>query len=163
MPVDIDRQKLSRSALRGRLKEFFPTLDFDEVTSNPDAVLVPASHYLEVLKVLKSDPVFDFDYLEFQTCADFPPDRLEFLVYLYSYRHTHRIAVKVLLDRLCPSLPSLAEFWANADWNEREVFDLFGVVFHQHPDLRRLMMPEDWEGHPLRKDYLHPNVVKRPD
>ena len=85
------------------------------------------------------------------------------MAYLRSLGKGHRVGLKIVMDRRHPALPTLADLWANADWNEREVFDLFGVVFHNHPDLRRLMMPEDWIGHPLRKDYLHPNVVKRPD
>ena len=126
-------------------------------------MVVPKEIYREITEFLHAEPDLDFDYLEFETCTDHPPENLNFIVYFRSLGHGHRIALKVKLDRQQPSLPSLADLWANADWNEREIFDLFGVVFHNHPDLRRLMMPEDWEGHPLRKDYLHPNVVKRPD
>lgn len=149
--------------IRDRIRAKFESHIIVEDLDNPDALVVPAEIYLEVAEFLKHEDGLEFDYLEFQTCTDHPPERLDFLVYLFSYIHKHRIALKVKLERLSPSLPSLAGLWANADWNEREVFDLFGVVFHNHPDLRRLMMPEDWEGHPLRKDYLHPNVVKRPD
>ena len=145
------------------LRQHFPEVAFREDAENPQALIVPEASYRQVAERLRHDPELDFDYLEFQTCCDHPPDRLDFLAYFYSYQYRHRLALKVVLERGLPSLPSLADLWANADWNEREVFDLFGVVFHGHPDLRRIMMPEDWEGHPLRKDYLHPNVVKRPD
>lgn len=146
-----------------KLREKFPDVALNFDPSNSDALVIEGRDYLDIATYLKSSPELDFDYLEFQTCSDRPPEHLDFLAYFYSYVHRHRVALKVILDRTTPSLPSLYELWANADWNEREVFDLFGVVFHNHPDLRRLMMPEDWEGHPLRKDYLHPNVVKRPD
>lgn len=130
---------------------------------NPDALIIPKDIYYQAAELLRNEPEFDFDYLEFETCTDHPPERLDFLLYLRSLEKGHRVALKVALPRSAPSLPSLASIWANADWNEREVFDLFGVVFHDHPDLRRLMMPEDWEGFPLRRDYLHPNLVVRPD
>lgn len=155
--------RLKLQQIRDRLRERFPTHIIVEDLTNEDALVVPKEVYLEVAQCLHSDPTLGFDFLEFETCTDNPPDYLNFVVYLKSLTLGHRVALKVPLERNSPSLPSLAHLWANADWNEREVFDLFGVVFHGHPDLRRLMMPEDWEGHPLRKDYLHPNVVKRPD
>lgn len=145
------------------LNQHFPESPVQLDQQNELALRIAPPLYREVASFLRQQPDLDFDYLEFQTCCDRPPDQLDFLAYFYSYQHRHRIALKVILERSAPSLPSLADLWANADWNEREVFDLFGVVFHQHPDLRRIMMPEDWEGYPLRKDYMHPNVVKRPD
>lgn len=154
---------LKLEQIRDRIREKFEQHMIVEDLSNADSLVVPREIYRELLVFLKEDPELNFDYLEFETCTDYPPDALHFVVYLRSLEKEHRIALKVKLDRHRPSLPSIADLWANADWNEREVFDLFGVVFHDHPDLRRLMMPEDWEGHPLRKDYLHPNVVKRPD
>lgn len=149
--------------IRDRIRAQFPDHLIVEDLDNRDALVVSKEIYRSVAEFLKFDPDLVFDYLEFETCADHPPESLHFVLYLRSLEKAHRIALKVKLDRNFPSLPSLTDLWANADWNEREIFDLFGVVFHGHPDLRRLMMPEDWEGHPLRKDYLHPNVVKRPD
>ena len=154
---------LKLEQIRDNLRQQFPDHLIVEDLDNHDALVVPKEIYHDAAAHLKTDPELDFDYLEFETCADHPPESLHFVAYLRSLEKGHRIALKVKLDRGQPSLPSLTDLWANADWNEREVFDLFGVVFHQHPDLRRLMMPEDWQGHPLRKDYLHPNVVKRPD
>ncbi len=141
----------------------FEDIEVKQAPGNLDALLVPASGYRRIAEYLKSDEELDFNFLEFQTATDRPPDTLDVLTYLFSYQHRHRVALKVELDRVAPSLDSLADLWANAEWNEREVYDLFGVVFHNHPDLRRIMMPEDWHGYPLRKDYIHPNVVKRPD
>lgn len=154
---------LPREEICARLCQALPGVNLVADEVNEDALRLPAESYRAVAERLRSDPELEFDYLEFQTCCDRPPEQLDFLAYFYSYPQRHRIALKVVLDRVAPALPSLADLWANADWNEREVFDLFGVVFHHHPDLRRIMMPEDWEGYPLRKDYLHPNVVKRPD
>lgn len=70
--------------------------------------------------------------------------------------HTWEFAVRVLTDRTQPSIPSVAHVWPAADWHEREAFDLMGIHFTQHPDLRRILCPDDWEGHPLRKDYAFP-------
>lgn len=154
---------LNVAEIGGKLREQIPGLEVVEDAQNEYALRVSPERYHEVASQLRHHPDLDFDYLEFQTCCDRPPETLDFLAYFYSYQHRHRVALKIVLERMAPSLPSLADLWANADWNEREVFDLFGVLFHQHPDLRRLMMPEDWEGYPLRKDYMHPNVVKRPD
>lgn len=154
---------LKLAQIRDRIRENFPEPLIVEDLSNPDALVVPKDFYRPIAELLRSDAELDFDYLEFESCADHPPESLHFVAYFRSLSKGHRLALKVVLERVAPSLPSLADIWANADWNEREIFDLFGVVFHEHPDLRRLMMPEDWEGHPLRKDYLHPNVVKRPD
>ena len=154
---------LKTAQIGEKLREKFPGVTVRDDEQNELALKIPAAGYRDIATHLRNDPELDFDYLEFQTCTDRPPEQLDFLAYFYSYEHRHRVALKVEMDRVAPSLPSLADLWANADWNEREVFDLFGVVFHNHPDLRRIMMPEDWEGYPLRKDYMHPNVVKRPD
>ncbi|MCA9775955.1 MAG: NADH-quinone oxidoreductase subunit C [Candidatus Eremiobacteraeota bacterium] len=154
---------LKLQAIRDKIRAAFPDHMIVEDLSNPDCLVVPLEIYRKVAEFLKSDEELGFDYLEFQTCADHPPEHLNFVAFFRSVEKGHRIGLKIVMDRNHPALPSLADLWANADWNEREVFDLFGVVFHEHPDLRRLMMPEDWVGHPLRKDYLHPNVVKRPD
>jgi NADH-quinone oxidoreductase subunit C len=154
---------LKLKKIRDRVRENFPNYMIVEDLDNPDGLVIPKEIYRETVAFLKDDPVLDFDYLEFETCADFPPDLLNFIACFRSLDKGHRVSLKVKLDRNRPSMPTIADLWANADWNEREIFDLFGVVFHGHPDLRRLMMPEDWEGHPLRKDYLHPNVVERPD
>ena len=154
---------LKLQQIRDKIRQHFPDHLIVEDLVNEDALVIPEEIYRAVAEFLHTAPELDFDYLDFETCTDHPPDHLNFVLYLRSLNKGHKIALKVVLQREHPSLPSLADLWANADWNEREVFDLFGVIFHNHPDLRRLMMPEDWEGHPLRKDYLHPNVVKRPD
>ena len=74
---------------------------------------------------------------------------------LYSIPFGHQLMIKVKLNRDNPAIESVNHFWRSANWLEREVFDMYGVVFLNHPDLRRILMPADWEGHPLRKDYKH--------
>ena len=76
--------------------------------------------------------------------------------HLYSYRHRHAFVLKVDAARDNPVVVTVANVWSHAEWQEREAFDLLGVTFEGHPDLRRLLMPEDWPGHPLRKDFVEP-------
>ncbi len=115
---------------------------------------VKADALLDVCRFLKTEPALAFDFLEDVTAVDHPKENLIRVVYhLWSYRLRHGIVVKVECDRASPKAPSVEPVWKTADWMEREVYDLFGVNFEGHPDLRRIMMPDDWVGHPLRKDY----------
>lgn len=148
-----------QAALEGK----FPDWKFTQDPVNAECLIVPLEFVPEGFEFLRNDPALNMEYFDFSTCVDHPPERLEVVYSVYSPAHKHRIQLKVVLDRDNPALPTLSHIWHNADWNEREIYDLFGVFFRGHKDLRRLMMPEDWEGHPLRKDYAHPNVVKRPD
>lgn len=146
-----------------RLIAAYPTHSLEIDPRNQDCILIPAVLVPECFEFLRDDPDTRMNYFDFSTCIDRPPHHLELVYSLHSIEHLHRVQLKVLLDRANPCIPTVSHLWSNADWNEREIYDLFGVFFAQHLDLRRLMMPEDWEGHPLRKDYAHPNVVKRPD
>lgn len=114
-------------------------------------------HLLAVLRFLRDDPVLRFDFLQNLTAVDWPQrppaGELEVVYHLHSYPLGHEAVVKVTVPRDRPRLPSAAGLWRNANWLEREQFDLFGVVFEGHPDLRRLLLPDDWVGHPMRKDY----------
>jgi len=109
---------------------------------------------VRVARVMKTDPELDFDYLECITGIDFPEQqRIELVYHVYSNAKKHRMVLKAALDRAEPVAPSLTEVWSAANWQERECFDLVGVMFDGHPDLRRLLLPDDWQGHPLRKDW----------
>lgn len=154
---------MTRQEFLHRLRELDPEAGFRADPLNPQAILAPARVIPGLFEWLRHDPDAAMDTLEFSTCVDNPPDRLTLVYYLYSYQKGHRLCIKVDLPRENPSVPTLCQLWQNADWNEREIYDLFGVVFVGHPDLRRIMMPEDWEGYPLRKDYLHPNLAVKPD
>ena len=115
---------------------------------------VKAARLVELCRFLKEEPGLDFDFCEDLTAVDWPKRNvIEVVVHLLSYRHKHSLKLKVEADRANPVVPSLQPVWKTADWFEREVYDLFGVTFTGHPDLRRVMLPEDWEGHPLRRDY----------
>lgn len=117
-------------------------------------VIVPAARLLEVAAHLRDVPDAAFDSCSDVTASDWPPraQRFDVIYALYSTRLRHRVRVKIRAADGEP-VPSVTGIWPAANWLEREVFDLFGITFDGHPDLRRILMPEDWQGHPQRKDY----------
>ena len=117
-------------------------------------VVVKGDRIVEACRWLKETPGVELDFCEDLTAVDWPKrNAIEVVYHLFSYKHRHGIVLKVEADRAQPAVPSVEGVWKAANWMEREVFDLFGVVFKGHPDLRRVMLPDDWVGHPLRKDY----------
>jgi NADH-quinone oxidoreductase subunit C len=115
---------------------------------------ITAERFVEVCRFLKDDPELAFDFLQDLTATDHPKDGVIKVVYhFYSYRHRHLFVAKVHATRSAPAIDSLEPLWKAANWMEREVYDLYGVTFRGHPDLRRVLLPDDWVGHPLRKDY----------
>jgi NADH-quinone oxidoreductase subunit C len=120
-----------------------------EVTVFVEPADVPAT-----LEDLRTRPELGFDFLSCVSAVDGPaPDPRFWITYeLRSLEHHHRVRVKTGLPANDPRVPSVTPSWPTADWQEREIFDLFGVTFDGHPDLRRILLPDDWEGHPLRKD-----------
>ncbi|MEE9276135.1 MAG: NADH-quinone oxidoreductase subunit C [bacterium] len=103
---------------------------------------------------LRDHPAARFSFLTDLTAAHYPEEEEPFqvLYHLYSFDHNRRLRLKVKV-REGQEVPSVTEIWSSANWMEREVYDLFGVRFSDHPDLRRIMLPEDWGSHPFRKDY----------
>jgi NADH-quinone oxidoreductase subunit C len=125
----------------------------DEVL-NP-TIVVPVAQLHATCRALRDTPGLEFVAFSNVTAADFHPrrnPRYDVVYHLVSPHRRDRVRLKVLVD-LGDSVPSVSDLWPGAGWPEREVFDLFGIVFEGHGDLRRLMMPDDWEGHPLKKDY----------
>jgi NADH-quinone oxidoreductase subunit C len=118
-------------------------------------IIVPAAQIGDVARFLHDAPDARFDYLSDLTTTDWPPraaGRFDVVYMLYSTRHRHRVRLKTIVGESQP-LASVTGIWPAANWFEREVFDMFGVNFTGHPDRRRILMPEDWQGHPQRKDY----------
>ena len=109
---------------------------------------------VQICQFLRDDPELDFNFLSDLCGVDWPERKPRFdLVYnLYSISKNHRVRLKVRVED-GESVPSVTSVWSTANWHEREVFDMFGIRFEGHPDLRRILMSEDWEGHPLRKDF----------
>lgn len=136
-----------------------------EVVEQPERemfwITVKPRSIVEVARTLRDDKECDFKLLTDLTCVDYPhePPRFNVLYNFYSVSRKKRLFVRVRVGE-GEAVPTLSEVYPSANWAEREVWDLFGVLFEGHPDLRRIMLPDDWEGHPLRKDY--PTVGKRP-
>jgi len=118
------------------------------------SVLVPKERIVEVLRFLHDDPRTAFDLLADQTAADYPKreKRFDIVYHLYSIPRNHRLRVRVRVGD-GEALASATAVYHAADWHEREIFDLFGVTFEGHPELKRILLPDEWEGHPLRKEY----------
>ncbi|MGI8813118.1 MAG: NADH-quinone oxidoreductase subunit C [Pyrinomonadaceae bacterium] len=126
------------------------TIDaFGEIT-----VVVPSASIVEICQFLRT--VHGFDMLVDLCGADRGPEedpRFEINYHLFSTTHHNRLRLKVLLSEDAPNVATVTQVWKTADWHERETFDLFGVIFKGHPDLRRILLPSDFDGHALRKDY----------
>jgi NADH-quinone oxidoreductase subunit C len=118
-------------------------------------VVVPGEHLLRAAEYLASEPSLRFSFLSDITTVDrFPLEpRFEVNYHLLSLDRRERLRLKVRLSGSDPMVHSVIPVWPTANWHERENFDLFGIRFEGHPDLRRILMPDDWEGYPLRKDY----------
>lgn len=125
--------------------------------STPKAINISAADILDVCTVLHQDPSSYFDMLSCVTGIDNGPEAatMEVAYNLYSIPFDHHIMLKVVLRRENPEVDTVSHIWKTAEWHEREAFDMYGIKFRNHPDLRRILMPADWEGFPLRKDYKH--------
>jgi len=144
------------------LQKQFPgkILKSDMAAFDPWLLVEPES-IRQVCQLLKEDPVFSFDTLMCLSGVDFKgmkgeTDRLEVVYHLFSMTLKHKIVLKVDLPRENPQVPSVENVWKIANWHEREAYDMFGIHFQDHSDLRRILCPDDWEGYPLRKDYVQP-------
>lgn len=149
------------------LQERFPNIDFapkplctylDGRSSGQIYVRVAPDQLMDVMRFLRDDPRTKMEQLSDVTCVDylnFPDadDRFGVTYSLLSLTHNHRLWVKVFVNDPDPSVPSMTPLWKGADWTEREVFDMFGIRFTGHPDLRRILTPNGFVDHPLRKDY----------
>lgn len=141
-------------AIHAKLEARFPGAVRLVDAVDPYTVITDGTRFLEIMKHLKDDPELQFDYLRSQCGVDYPDDGVIASVYhLFSYAKNHAHTVKFHCDRTSPEVPTVEGLWPTANWYERETFDLLGIIFLGHSDLRRLMMPDDWIGYPLRKDY----------
>jgi len=152
---------LDAAAIHERLQaKFGQKLSHFEAAAKQPFAVVAADAIADVAAFLKADPELAFDNLMCLSAVDYPkemPPRMEMVYHLLSYRHAHQFVLKVHLPREEPRLPSVEASWGVANWHEREAFDLFGIVFEGHSDLRRILLPDDWQGHPLRKDWQDPD------
>jgi NADH-quinone oxidoreductase subunit C len=144
------------SAALRRLIDALPGALRDTHAELGDATaVVDAGGLFEVMQFLRDDGEAAFEMLSDVCAVDYLPrtPRFEVVYHLYSVARNHRLRVKVPVDASALSVPSLTALWPSANWMEREVWDLYGISFEGHPDLRRILLYDEFEGHPLRKDY----------
>ncbi len=147
---------MSENVFVRRLKERFPTLTFTyEQDRGGDIIKVPREKLFTVVKFFKEDPELDCDMLVDLTCVDYLGEepRFEVVYHLRSMKKLHMIRVKTRVPEDDPAVESLVSLYKIANWLEREVWDMYGIKFTGHPDLRRILLYEEFKGHPLRKDY----------
>ncbi len=141
---------LSPQDISGKLAKQFPAA---AITAVDQGILVKADSLYTVAEYLKNAPELAFEYLNVVTAVDYY-DYFEIVYKLTSLKHNHSLVLKVRVDRESPKVPSVYKLWRGADLQERETYDLMGIVFEGHPNLKRIVLWESFQGYPLRKDYL---------
>ncbi len=147
---------MDNEAIKQLIEQWEPEAELIEEGSQFLNVITTPSKIKELARKLRFEGQTLFDYMFSLTCVDYP-DHMMMVYHLRSTSHGHEMVLKAKIeDRENARVDTLCDIWRTAEWHEREVFDLFGVEFTDHPDLRRLLMSDDWEGYPLRKDYVDP-------
>ena len=150
---------MSNEELKIKLTELIPSAAFEEGGEWITA-FVDATNWKTIAQQLRSNEGFEFDFLFCLTCIDWKT-HLTMVYHLTSTIYRHVLVIKTKLDRNNPEIETVSDIWRTAEFNEREVYDLFGVKFLHHPDLRRLLLTDDFNGYPLRKDFEDPvNMIK---
>jgi NADH-quinone oxidoreductase subunit C len=157
------KQGMQPTEIAEKIKQEFPDQVIDIVEFRDQvSVIIKRDRLFNVCKYLHDDATLSLDHLKDLCGVDYlnkKDVRFEVVYNLYSIRHHHMIRLRAEVPENDPTIQSVTPIWAGANWHERECFDLFGITFNGHPDMRRILMPEDWEGFPLRKDY----PLKGPD
>jgi NADH-quinone oxidoreductase subunit C len=151
---------MTNEELKTRITELLPSAIFEEGGEWLNTV-IESKYWLPFAMQLHENPELNFDYLFCLTCVDWKT-HLTMVYHFTSTQHRHTLVVKSKLDRNHAEIESVSQIWRTADFNEREVYELFGVNFLHHPDLRLLILPDGWEGKfPMRKDFEDPvNMIK---
>lgn len=135
-------------------------MEFKEAPPSDPFIKVAPDRIRDVGAFLRTDSDLQFDYLMCLSGVDYNNGNLGVVYSLFSMVKRHKITLKVEVSKTDPKVSSVESIWRAADWHEREAYDLLGVVFTGHPDLRRILLPYDWEGHPLQKDYILPEFYQ---
>lgn len=151
---------MDTAAIEARLREKFgDAIVSSDLEAIDPFVIVKPEAIAGLASFCKEDEALSLDNLMCLSGVDYPgedPPRMEVVYHLFSYTHGHRLMLKVQLDREQPKLATVEDTWGVANWHEREAYDLLGIEFEGHSDLRRILLPDDWQGHPLRKDWEDP-------
>ncbi len=151
---------MTSEELKIKINELLPSATFEEGGEFLN-INAEANDWLAFAQQLRNDEALFFDYLFCLTCIDWNT-HLTMVYHLTSTKFRHNIVVKIKLDRTNPEIETVSKIWRTADFHEREVYEMFGVIFLNHPDLRLLILPDGWEGkNPMRKDFEDPvNMIK---
>jgi NADH-quinone oxidoreductase subunit C len=146
---------MNASEIHDKIKSRFPdaVVEFKADAVTEPFIVIRPDMIREVASFISGDTDLKFDYLICLSGVDFNDGNLGVVYHLSSMQKRHRIVLKVKVPKDKAEVPSVEPIWKTANWHEREAFDLFGIAFLDHPDLRRILLPDDWEGFPLRKDY----------
>ena len=147
-------------ALTAQFGEIILGLD-TELAGDP-SINVASASIADVCQYLAETDTLAFDSLMCLSGADLSAkdEELAIIYHIYAMQHRHSVVLKTTVPKTDPHLPSVSHIWKTADWHEREAYDLYGIFFEGHNDLRRILLPDDWEGYPLRKDYKEPEVYR---
>ena len=155
---------LDAAAVQERIEKKFPAkISRAELEVQDPFLVVDVNAIVDIATYLRDEPELAFDMLHCHSAVDYLSEkepessRIEVVLHLTSLKHRHWIVLKVILPRDKPEMPTLEGVWPTANWHEREAYDLFGIEFVGHSDPRRIFLPEDWAGHPLRKDWEWPD------
>ena len=135
------------------LRENFPGSIVESEEMPADFIPIYHEYWVEIAAFLRDDPDLRFDSLQCITGVDLGEEGMDVRYNFHSMTHLHKIEIRISVNRDKPKIPSIEQIWRIGDWFEREVYDMYGIIFDGHRDLRRILLPDDWEGWPLRKDY----------
>ena len=135
------------------LRENFPGSIVESEEMPADFIPIYHEYWAEIAAFLRDDPDLRFDSLQCITGVDLGEEGMDVRYNFHSMTHLHKIEIRISVNRDKPKIPSIEQIWRIGDWFEREVYDMYGIIFDGHRDLRRILLPDDWEGWPLRKDY----------
>jgi len=149
---------MTNEEIKQSVSALFPGVTYDE-TGEFLTILIAPAELRPVMKALRFNKEYNFDFLFCLTCIDWKT-HLMMVYHLLSRKHKHNIVVKAKIqDIVNPEIETVCDIWQTANFHEREVYDLFGVKFINHPDMRRLLLDENWDGYPLRKNYVDENMI----
>ena len=151
---------MTKEELKIKLTGLIPTATFEESGEWLNIMITPGD-LLTSAEILQNKPELNFDYLFCQTCVDWKT-HLTMVYHFDSTKFRHQVVIKIQLDRNKPEIETVSHIWRTAEFHEREIYEMFGVNFLNHPDLRLLILPDGWEGkNPLRKDFEDPvNMIR---
>ena len=151
---------MTKEELKIKLTELLPAATFDE-TGEWLNMNIGINDFLKTAELLRNNPELNFDYVFCLTCIDFKT-HLTMVYHFESTKYRHQVVMKVQLDRNKPEIETISHIWRTAEFHEREMYEMFGVNFLNHPDLRLLILPDGWEGrNPMLKDFEDPvNMIK---